>query len=279
MKAHLYTRHPSQSDSTDAIVRRTVREFSDMCEIMSYVRGETFVEYGTGDLPLAERPLLRQAIETIRAGEILYASRRSRLSSKNSVIDEIRIACESRGIELREPSSMFRAVPTDKLIQQLAGECSKEPSSVCKLLDKFVQDLACAIATGPVAIEGFGIFESKELKIDQDQSPSSLDILFTPSETIFDLGQNITAVNPWSSDSDENYRALLQCLQIIKEHLCNRNSVKVAGLGTFEIYQILGRAEVDPVTNATLSMIPTQRLARLNPHNDFLGCVSPLAVH
>lgn len=271
MKAHLYTRQLRQSDSAAAAIQRDMQEFDALCESMSYIPGEAFVEYGSGDLPLTERPVLSKAVEAIKAGEILYASRRNRLSSKNSVVEEIKNACESKGIELRERSSVFRAVRAEKLIQQMASDIGKEPAFVVDLLDKFIRDLACGITLGPVTIAGLGTLERNESKVDHNQPTSSVDILFTPSETILDQAQKVSAVIPWSSMSDEYYEVLVPCLQTIKEHLCNRQSVKVAGLGTFEIYQILGSAEVDPITNATLSMIPTRRLARLNIHRDFVN--------
>jgi len=252
----------SQSESSEKSLQRELQTFHNLCADMSWIPNKDFVEYGSGDPSLFQRPTLMRAIEETGPGEILYPSRRDRLSSKASVLEEVRKQCTERHIELREPSSMGSVVKMSKLISD-----SSNAEELKVAFQKFVE---CIILSSELlSISAFGTLRFFDSGAKSEQTSSPFQIEFSPAPDIDDESALVTRVTLTPGLSTEQNSLLIDYFQRIKNKLCQRSSVNIEEFGTFEVYQILGSAEIDPNTNMTLSIVPTRRLVRLNVAQEF----------
>jgi hypothetical protein len=80
--------------------QRELEDFKAFCEKESITIGDSFMEYGPGDLQMEQRPLLQNAIAASK-GNMLVVAGLDTLSSKTSVLKSIFEECERQGVELK----------------------------------------------------------------------------------------------------------------------------------------------------------------------------------
>jgi len=80
--------------------QREFDDFKEFCEKESITIGDSFMEYGPGDLRMDQRPQLQDAIAASK-GNMLVVAGLDTLSSKTSVLKSIFEECERQGVELK----------------------------------------------------------------------------------------------------------------------------------------------------------------------------------
>lgn len=98
-KAFLFTRQMRPGDFVEQAFIENLREFQAFCERRSIIAGQTFREYGSGDAPLQQRPILQEAIE-LSKDNVLVVERLDRLSTRKHVLQEIFDECARNNVRL-----------------------------------------------------------------------------------------------------------------------------------------------------------------------------------